>query len=98
MPRDPDQIPRMTLDEMVEELRDEAEDLAIELNGIPPEETVPGQVAQTLEEFGEALARIRDGVPDPREVARIALSLSEPLKPIGDADDTVRRLLKPQRE
>lgn len=88
----------MNLAEMVEDMRDDAEDLAIELNGIPPEETVPGQVAQTLEEFGEALARIRDGATDPQEVARFALALSEPLKPVGDASDTFRKLLKPRRE
>ena len=83
---------------MVEDMRDDAEDLAGELDGILPEETAPGQAAQTLEEFGEALARIRDGAADPQEVARFALALSNPLKPIGDADDTVRRLLKPRRE
>ena len=83
---------------MVEDMRDDAEDLAVELDGILPEETAPGQAAQTLEEFGEALARIRDGAADPQEVARFALALSNPLKPIGDADDTVRRLLKPRRE
>lgn len=83
---------------MVEDMRDDAEDLASDLDGIPAEETASGQAAQTLEEFGDALARIRDGVPDPQEVARLALALSNPLKPIGDADDTVRRLLKPRRE
>lgn len=88
----------MTLAEMVEDMRDDAEDLAGELDGILPEETAPGQAAQTLEEFGEALTRIRDGAPDPREVARLALALSEPLRSIGDADDTVRKLLKPRRE
>lgn len=83
---------------MVEDMREDAADLAGDLNGIQAEETAPGQAAQTLEEFGEALARIRDGVPNPQEIARLALALSEPLKPIGDADDTVRKLLKPRRE
>lgn len=83
---------------MVEDMRDDAEDLAGELDGILPEETAPGQAAQTLEEFGEALARIRDGAPDPQEVARLALALSDSLRPVGDADDAVRRLLKPRRE
>ena len=83
---------------MVEDMRDDAEDLAGELDGILPEETAPGQAAQTLEEFGEALARIRDGAPDPQEVARFVLALSEPLKPTGTIDDTIRRLLKPRRE
>lgn len=83
---------------MVEDMRDDAEDLATDLESIPPEETAPGQAAQTLEEFGEALARIRDGAPDPQEVARLALALTKPLKPIGDAADTVRKFLKPRRE
>lgn len=83
---------------MVEDMRDDAEDLATDLESIPPEETAPGQAAQTLEEFGEALARIRDGAPDPQEVARLALALTKPLKPIGDADDTIHKLLKPRRE
>ena len=83
---------------MVEDMRDDAEDLAAELDQIPPEETAPGQAAQTLEEFGEALARIRDGAPDPQEVARFVLALSEPLKPVGGAAGAVRRLLKPRRE
>lgn len=88
----------MSLAEMVKDMRDDAEDLAGDLDDIPAEETASGQAAQTLEEFGEALARIRDGVPDPQEVARLALALSEPLKPIGDGEDTIRRLLKPRRE
>lgn len=98
MPRDRYQIPRMSLDEMVEELRDEAEELAADLKGIPAEETISGQAAQTLEEFGAALARIRDGAADPQDTARRALGLAEPLTSIGDADDTVRKLLKPRRE
>lgn len=88
----------MSLADMVGDMRDDAEDLATDLESIPPEETASGQAAQTLEEFGEALARIRDGAPDPQEVARIALALSKPLKPIGDAANTVRKLLKPRRE
>lgn len=83
---------------MVEDMRDDAEDLASDLDGIPAEETAAGQAAQTLEEFSEALTRIRNGAPDPQEVARLALALSEPLRPIGDTDDTVRKLLKPRRE
>ncbi|MBB5762167.1 hypothetical protein HNR01_001787 [Methylorubrum rhodesianum] len=88
----------MTLAEMVEDLRADAEDLASDLDGVPAEETASGQAAQALEEFGDALARIRDGAPNPQDVARIALALSEPLKPIGNADDAVRELLKPRRE
>ena len=88
----------MSLDEMVEELRDEAQDLACCLKGIPAEDSISGQAAQTLEEFGAALARIRDGAPDPQDIARRALALAEALTPIGDADDTVRRLLKPRRQ
>lgn len=83
---------------MIEDLRDDAEDLAGDLEGIPAEETAPGQAAQTLEEFGYTLARIRDGAPDPQEVARRALALAAPLKPGGDAADTVRKLLKPRRD
>ncbi|BAU93382.1 TMP repeat-containing protein [Methylorubrum populi] len=86
----------MTLDEMVEDLRADAEDIASDLEGIPPEETVTGQAAQTLEEFGAALAQIRDGAAEAVEIARAALALEKPLKPIGGAEDTIRGLLKPR--
>lgn len=87
----------MTLDEMVEDLRADAEDVASELEGIPPEETVTGQAAQALEEFGAALAQIRDGSEKPVEIARVALALVEPLRPIGGAEDAIRELLNPRR-
>lgn len=86
----------MTLDEMVEDLRADAEDIASDLEGIPPEETVTGQAAQTLEEFGAALAQIRDGAAEPAEIAGAALALAEPLKPIGGAEETIQGLLKPR--
>lgn len=97
MPPDP-AFPRMTLDEIVEELRDEAVDLAPDLEGIAAEETLSGQAAQTLEEYGAALARIRDGATDAPAIAKAALTHDAPLKPIGDAADTLKRLLKPRRE
>lgn len=97
MPHKP-ALPRMTLDEIVEELRDEAVDLAPDLEGIEAEETLSGQAAQTLEEYGEALARIRDGAADAPAIAGAAMSHDTPLKPIGDAADTLKRLLKPRRE
>lgn len=86
----------MTLDEMVEDLRADAEDIASDLEGIPPEETVTGQAAQTLEEFGAALAQIRDGAAEAAEIARATLALERALKPIGGAEDTIRGLLKPR--
>lgn len=86
------------MDELVEELRDEAIDLAQDLKGIPAQETTYGEAAQTLEEFGAALSQIADGAGDPKAVAAEALSLAKPLDAIGDQpDDTLRALLKPRR-
>lgn len=98
MPDDPFVLPRMTVAEIVEDLRDEAVDLAPDLKDIPAHETVYGQAAQTLEEFEAALTRIAEGAGEPQSIATEALSLSSPLRPIGDAEDTLRRLLKPRRE
>jgi len=96
MPSTPSDLPRFTVAEMAEALRDSAEDLAEDLIGIPPQDTTEGQAAQTLEEFEAALTWIASGVPDPQGIARDALSLIDPLKPIGGADDTIRKLLKPR--
>ncbi|KAA0117883.1 hypothetical protein CIW48_27160 [Methylobacterium sp. P1-11] len=93
-PRHPD---RRSVDELVEELRDEAEDLAQDLKGIPAQETVCGEAAQALEEYGAALSQIAAGADDPKAVAAEALALAKPLLPIGDAPDTLRDLLKPRR-
>ncbi|WP_449411092.1 hypothetical protein [Methylobacterium komagatae] len=97
MPSTPSDPSRFTVAEMVADLRESAEDLAEDLIGIPPQDTNEGQAAQTLEEFEAALTWIAGGVPDPQAIARDALSLSASLKPIGDADDTIRKLLKPKR-
>lgn len=88
---------RRSADELVEELRDEATDLAPDLKGIPAHETVYGEAAQTLEEFEAALTQIADGADDPKAVATEALSLAKPLKPLGGAVEAIRVLLKPRR-
>lgn len=92
-PRHPD---RRSLAELVEELRDEALEIAPDLNGIPAEETSYGEAAQTLQEFGAALIDIANGAGDPASVAAEALSLSKPLRPIRESGDPVRTLLKPK--
>ncbi len=93
-PPDPERTPVV---ELIADLRDDANDLAEDLEGIPPHATAYGQAAQTLEEFDRALTQIAEGAPDPRRVAEDALSLSASLKPAGSADDTIRDLLKPKR-
>lgn len=97
MARDPFQLPRTPLSELIEDLRDGAEDTASDLEGILAQETTEGQAAQSLEEMAEALTQIAAGAPDPKETARKALLFDGPLHPIGDAADTVRKLLKPRR-
>jgi hypothetical protein len=92
-PRHPD---RRSAEELVEELRDEAEDIAPDLHGIPAQETIYGEAAQTLEEFGAALAQIADGAEDPKALAAEALSLAKPLNPLGGAVEAIRSLLKPR--
>lgn len=93
-PRHPD---RRSVNELVGELRDEASDLAPDLEGISAHETVYGEAAQTLDEFGAALTQIATGVPDPQAVAIEALSLAKPLLPIGDEPDQLRALLNPRQ-
>ncbi len=95
-PKSPD-IDRTPVEELIADLRDDASDLAADLDGIPAHETVYGQAAQTLEEFEHALTEIAQGAPDPRRVAEDALSLSAPLKRPGSAENTIRDLLKPKR-
>lgn len=90
-------LPRTPVADLIEGLREDAENLSLDLVDIPPHETTEGQAAQALEEFETALRRIAEGAPEPRTIAEDALSLSAPLKPIGDADDTIRGLLKPRR-
>jgi len=87
----------MTPQEIATDLRDEADDIARDLDDVPPHETIGGQAAQTIEEFAEALTRIAEGAPDPRGIAEDALSLRAPLRPYGDIETTVRNLLKPRR-
>lgn len=92
---------RRSADEIVGELRDEAMDLEPDLKGIPVHETIYGEAAQILEEYGAALSQIAAGANDPKAMAAEALSLAAPLQPIGepddDADDPIRDLLKPRR-
>lgn len=92
---------RRSVEELVEDLRDEARDIAPDLKGIPAEQTSYGEAAQTLEEFEAALTQIASGVKNSKAVAAEALSLAAPLQPIGDpdddADDPIRDLLKPRR-
>jgi len=83
--------------ELVEELRDEAEDLAQDLKGIPAQETVCGEAAQALEEYGAALSQIAGGAENPKAIAAEALSLAKPLQPLGRDSDPLRDLLKPRR-
>lgn len=88
---------RRSVAELVEELREDAEDLAQDLKGIPAQETVSGEAAQVLEEYGAALTQIAAGANDPKAIATEALALAKPLMPIGDAPDPLRALLKPRR-
>lgn len=87
---------RRSTDELVEELREDATDLERDLQGIPAHETVSGEAAQVLEEYGAALSQIAAGVQDPQAVAAEALSLAKPLLPISDEIDPIRELLKPR--
>lgn len=97
MPRDPFALPRTPVDELIEDLREQAVDAASDLEGIPAHEVLEGEAAQALEEMRDALVKIAAGDPDPVKVAADALSLEATLRPIGDPDDTIRGLLKPRR-
>ncbi len=66
MPSTPSDLPRFTVAEMAEDLREDAVNVAEDLIGIPPQDTTVGQAAQTLEEFEAALTWIAVGVPDPQ--------------------------------
>ena len=59
--------------ELIEQLREAAEEIAPELPGIRAEETLEGEAAQTIEEMAEALMRIANGAPRPQDLARAAL-------------------------
>ena len=90
---------RRTVKELVEDLREEAIDLAPDLEGIEAHETVGAEAAQTLEEFEAALSQIAGGADDPKVIAAQALILAAPLAPLSDPDedDPIRRMLKPRR-
>lgn len=98
MARDPFILPRTPVDELIDELREQAVDAASDLEGIPAHEVLEGEAAQALEEMRDALAKIAAGDPSPEKTAAEALSLEAPLRPIGDAEDTIRDLLKPRRK
>ncbi|WP_375409096.1 hypothetical protein [uncultured Methylobacterium sp.] len=89
--------PRYSFAELIEELREAAEEIAPELNGIRAEETLEGESAQMIEEMADALKRIANGAPRPQELARAALEGKAPLKPIGSPKNTVVKLQKPRR-
>ena len=89
--------PRYSFAELIEELREAAEEIAPELNGIRAEETLEGESAQMIEEMADALKRIASGAPRPQELARTALEGKAPLKPIGTPKNTVVKLHKPRR-
>lgn len=75
--------PRWSPAELVAELREAAEEIAPELNGIRAEETLEGESAQMIEEMADALRRIAAGAPRPQEIARAALEAQTPRKPFG---------------
>lgn len=83
--------------ELIAELREAAEEIAPELNGIKAEETMEGEAAQTIEEMAEALKRIASGAPRPQEIARAALEARAPLKPFGRPKNTVVKMVRPRR-
>lgn len=92
---DPD-IPRMTIAEIIDELRSAADETG-DIEGIDQNELVESQAAQVIEELQGALLEIADGAEDPKAVARAALATKAPLKPPGGIEDTIKRLLRPRR-
>ena len=90
------QLPRMTVAEILEDLRDDAADLAEELVGIPAQDTTLGQAAQLIEEMGEALTQIAAGAPDPETIAQAVLDVQAPLRVVTKPIDTLKQLLKPR--
>ena len=89
-------FPRTPPADLIADLRDAAEDLAPDLEGIAAEETMEGEAAQMIEEMVEALTQIADGAPNGHVIARAVLDVQAPLKPISDPADTIRNLLKPR--
>lgn len=97
MAKDPYQMPRTPILDLIEDLRGNAEDLAEDMEDVPAHETTDGEAAQVIEEMHGALVQIADGAVDPQGIARAILDLQAPLHPIGNASDTIRKLLKPRR-
>lgn len=97
VPDMPEPLPRTPLNELVADLRETAEDLAGELEGIPAHETSEGEAAQLLEEMADALTRIADGAADPQRIAAETLAMQSPLKPETGHDAIIRGLLNPKR-
>jgi hypothetical protein len=89
--------PRWSPAELVDELREAAEEIAPELNGIRAEETLEGESAQMIEEMAEALKRIASGAPRPQDIAREALAAQTPRKPIGRPQPVSRKPPKSRR-
>ncbi|MCJ2081028.1 hypothetical protein [Methylobacterium sp. J-090] len=88
--------PRYSAAELIEELREAAEEIVPELNGIRAEETLEGEAAQMIEEMVDALKRIAGGAPRPQDLARVALEANTPLKPFGRPKNTVVKMQKPR--
>ncbi|POR39880.1 hypothetical protein CRT23_27110 [Methylobacterium sp. V23] len=78
-------------------MREAAEEIAPELNGIRAEETLEGESAQMIEEMADALKRIASGAPRPQDIAREALAAQTPRKPIGRLQPVSRKPPKPRR-
>lgn len=89
--------PRYSPAVLIEQLREAAEEIAPELNGVRAEETLEGESAQMIEEMAEALRRIASGAPRPQDLARAALEARAPLKPIGKPKNAVVKLVRPRR-
>ncbi len=65
-----------TVDELIEALRLSALDTAMIVKATSLE-TVEGQAAEVLEEWQQTLRLIAEGYPEPQEVARNALRITD---------------------
>lgn len=66
---------------MVADLRALAETSAAGAGDLPPHQTVESDAADAIETASRALRDIRDGAPDPKAIAAVALMA------MGDRDD-----------
>ena len=86
--------PRYSFAELIEELREAAEEIAPELHGIRAEETLEGESAQMIEEMADALKRIASGAPRPQDLAR-AKTYRLPETPSVQVSATALRIINP---